>query len=669
MKYLNKLASVCCFAALALTTLTGCEGADMYNVGAPDWLSAKVDSIKEAKSGEDEPEVLVGMMEDVYNIGNDMLNAGFFTLGKTYIVPAHTKWNAQFNLTVNPDNKYYKNFYIVLNAFDVETQTMGDEFGVIRYDNDPSKNSEWNTVGTEIDRSLVSGNFTNSSGDDDIDTKIPPKMNGQVTLTVDRTNGGLFIKMTNGALTKTYTQETPFPSTGSDAAICCRIGVEGSLVGFLATNVAPIEGCTSASDKQPLLMEVSGVPGEVVLGTPFEDFIANIMATVTFEEGVTATVKAEDLQFDVVPDMDELGTKTLVIVYNKTFKGANCNEPIVVLKTFNVVNELSASTQTVVVPKPYELGPDDCSVGWWTEFTENIKVEPKETKVVNFTNYTSTEQNYHNFAIIMNKSDLTEYGVVRADCWGWGVGIDNNPNFTRTMTPMPANDDEWAAWRQFMNGAHITAYITNNGDGTAEVKYTATGADGTEYYVEYKGINTIDADNFYFRFTLERAALRFDHELGTPDLSTGWWSVFTPLVKIEPRQACTFNFTNYTSTEQNYHNFAVILNKDDLSEYGVVRADCWGWGNGIDNNPNFTRTITPAPANDDEWAVWRQAMNGAKVQMTIVNRGDGTADITLVLKGTNDVEYTVNYTGINTIDADNFYFRLTLERAYLSFVE
>ena len=122
MKYLNKFASVFLFAALGVFALSEMGG----------------------EEEEPEPEEeLVGQMEDVYNIGKEDLSSPFFTLGKTYVVPAGEKWQAQFNLTVNPDNKYYKNFYVVLNACtDAETGTLGDEYGVIRYDNDPTKNSE-----------------------------------------------------------------------------------------------------------------------------------------------------------------------------------------------------------------------------------------------------------------------------------------------------------------------------------------------------------------------------------------------------------------------------------------------------------------------------------------------------------------------------------------------
>ena len=651
MKYLNKLASVFFIAALGVMMLTSCEGGDLYNIGAPGWLSEM--GGKEEPEPEPEEE-LVGQMEDVYNIGKEDLSSGFWTLGKTYVVPAGAKWQAQFNLTVNPDNKYYKNFYIVLNACkDATTGELGDEFGVIRYDNDPSKNSEWNTVGTEIDRSLVSGNFSNSSGDDDTDASVQ-KMNGKITLTVDRTDGGLFIKMTNGTLTKTYTQTTPFPSTGADVPIACRIGIEGSLVSFISTNIDPIGGRTSANDKQPLSMELTGVPSEVLVGQTLEEAMANVTATVTFEEGVTATVTAENLQFEAIPNMTDLGQKTLVVLYNKTFKGANADKPIMASKTFSVVKELSAFTQTVVVPTPLVLGAEDNSSAWWSAHTDNIKVEPKETKVVNFTNYTSGVNNWNNFVIVLNKANLAEYAVVRSDNFGWGDGY-------AACTPVGGfgSDEEWTAWREAMNGAKVTAYITNNGDGTADIKAVMHGTNGTDYVQEYNGINTVDPDDMYFRFTVDGCHLVFDNALGTSDCTAGWWSAHTANVQVPANTVCTVNFTNYTSGGANWNNFVVVLNKADLAEYAVVRADNYGWGDGY-------AACTPSGGQAD-WGAWLAAMNGAKCSVQIVNNGDGTADVKAVMHGTDGNDYTQDYIGINTIDPDNLYFRFTVDSSYLVF--
>ena len=650
MKYLNKFVSALLVATLGIMTLASCEGADLYKINAPDWLS-------EMGGEEEEPEEeeeLVGQMEDVYNIGKEDLSSGFWTLGKTYVVPAGAKWQAQFKLTVNPDNLYYKNFYLVLNAYNAETGELGDEFGVIRYDNDPSKNSEWNTVGTEIDRSLVSGNFSNSSGDDSVDASVQ-KMNGTVTITVDRAEGGLFIKFTNGTLTKTYTQTTAFPSTGADVPIACRIGIEGSLVSFISTNIEPIGGCTSAEDKQPLSMELSGVPTEVLVGTTLEEAMANVTAVVTFEQGVTKDVKAEELQFEAIPNYDELGQKTLVVIYNKTFKGLNADKPILATKTFSVVNQLSAFTQTVVVPTPLVLGAEDNSTGWWGAHTENIKIEPKETKVTTFTNFTSGGANWNNFVIVLCKADNSEYAVVRADNFGWGDGYAG-------CTPIGgfADDEGWAAWLAAMNGAKVTTYVTNNGDGSGDVKAVMVGNDGNTYVQEYKGIKIADPDDFYFRFTVDGCHLVFDKELGAADCSTGWWGAHSANIQVVAHQVCTVNFTNYTSGVANWNNFVAVLCKADNTEYAVVRADNYGWGAGYG-------ACTATCDNGGDWATWLSAMNGAKVSVKIANNGDGTADVKATILGTDGKTYTQDYIGINTIDPDDFYFRFTVDSSHLVF--
>ena len=649
MKYLNKFVSALFVATLGIMTLASCEGADLYKINAPDWLS-------EMGGEEDEPEPeeeLVGQMEDVYNIGKEDLSSGFWTLGKTYVVPAGAKWQAQFKLTVNPDNKYFKNFYVVLNACtNAETGELGDEYGVIRYDNDPGKNSEWNTTGTEIDRSLVSGNFVSSSGDDDVDANSQ-KMNGTITLTVDRTDGGLFIKMTNGVLTKTYTQTTSFPSTGADMPLACRIGIEGSLVSFISTNIDPIGGRTSANDKQPLSMELNGVPSEVLVGQTLEEAMANVTALVTFEEGVTATVTAKDLQFEAIPNMEDLGQKTLIVLYNKTFKGLNADKAIMASKTFSVVKELSAFTQTVVVPTPLLLGAEDNSTPFWGAHTENLKIAPKETKVATFTNYSSCANNWNNFCVVLCKADNSEYAVVRADNFGWGNGY-------AACTPTMEEGRDWEAWRPAMDGAKVTTYVTNNGDGTADVKAVMVGNNGVTYTQEYKGINTVNPDDFYFRFTVDGCHLVFDKELGASDCSTGWWGAHSTNIQVIGHQECTVNFTNYSSCANNWNNFCIVLCRADNSEYAVVRADNFGWGDGY-------AACTPSMEAGRDWDVWRPAMNGAKVSAKIVNNGDGTADIKVVMHGNNGVDYTQDYIGINTIDPDNFYFRFTVDSSYLVF--
>ena len=343
MKHLNKLASVFCVAAMGLTALTGCEGSDMYSVNSPDWLSEKIDSIEKSKVSTEE--VLVGMNEDVYTVGNTDFSSGFWTsFSKYYVVQDNQKWNAVFNLNINPSaTNTYKNFALVITN-DVDRGGTGyTEYGAIRFDNQPSGNSEW---GDHIDRSFVQSSLTFETDTD----KGVDKLGGKVTLTVDRSRVDTFmVKITNGTVTKTYIQPSKIANLNADESntnIRCFLVPEGSFIDFQQSNVEPIGGYTSAQDKAPVSMVLNNVPAEVDKGTTLEEAMQNVSATVTFEEGVTKVIPASELLFSAINDMDEVGEKTLIAIYNKTFKGENAATPIVANAKFNVVAGIKTITVT-----------------------------------------------------------------------------------------------------------------------------------------------------------------------------------------------------------------------------------------------------------------------------------------------------------------------------------
>ena len=343
MKHLNKLASVFCVAAMALTAMTGCEGSDMFSVNSPDWLSEKIDSIEKSKVSTEE--VLVGMNEDVYTVGNTDFSSGFWTsFSKYYVVQDNQKWNAVFNLNINPSaTNTYKNFALIITN-DVDRGGTGyTEYGAIRFDNQPSGNSEW---GDHIDRSFVQSNLTFETDTD----KGVDKLGGKVTLTVDRSRVDTFmVKITNGTVTKTYIQPSKIANLNADESntnIRCFLVPEGSFIDFQQSNVEPISGYTSAQDKAPVSMVLNNVPAEVDKGTTLEEAMQNVSATVTFEEGVTKVIPASELLFSAINDMDEVGEKTLIAIYNKTFKGENAATPIVANAKFNVVAGIKTITVT-----------------------------------------------------------------------------------------------------------------------------------------------------------------------------------------------------------------------------------------------------------------------------------------------------------------------------------
>lgn len=327
----------------------------MFSVNSPDWLSEKIDSIEKANQSTEE--VLVGMNEDVYTVGNTDFSSAFFTsFSKYYQVDDNQKWNAVFNLNINPSaTNTYKNFALYITN-DVDRGGTGyAEYGVIRFDNQPSGNSEW---GDHIDRSCVQSNLTFETDTD----KGVDKLGGKVTLTVDRSRVDTFmVKITNGTVTKTYIQPSKIGNLNADASnskIRCFLVPEGSFIDFMQSNVEPIGGYTSAQDKAPVSMVLNNVPAEVDENTPLEKAMENVSATVTFEEGITKVIPAKELYFSAINDMDVSGTKNLIVIYNKTFKGENASTPIVAQKTFEVVPAIKAlhivSAPTRLTYKYYE---------------------------------------------------------------------------------------------------------------------------------------------------------------------------------------------------------------------------------------------------------------------------------------------------------------------------
>lgn len=583
MRYFKHIANALCMAALGMMALTGCEGADQYGIDSPDWIKNKIDSINAAKQPHEE--VLEGMQEDVYTIGKTDFSSGWWSaFSKYYVIGENQKWNAQFNLNINPSApNTYKNFAMIITNDADRGAADYKEYGAIRFDNQPSGNSEW---GDYIDRSKVESNLTfNTDTDDGVQ-----KLGGKVTLTVDRSRKDSFVvKITNGTVTKTYTQPSKLANLNADATdtnIRCFLVPEGSYIDFLSTNIVPIGGLTSAEDKQPLSMTLNNVPEEVGLGTSLDDAMQNVSAEVTYEEGVKKTIPASELYFSAINDMNVPGEKTLTVIYNKTFKGETSAKPIVAYATFKVVQQIAS-----------------------------IKITKQPTR-----------NTYYFY-----KSAATE-----------GMG-------DRTMAFDPT-------------GMEVTATYSNGETGVldnSKLKFSAIAASAGKKAVT---ISTANGKEAKLMVTVKESAssvAAFTPNLvGLEDNSTAWWTAFSDDVKVPAGETRAFSFTNYTDGKNNWDNFVAILRNAAKGEYGVVRADNYGWGNGYDG------CLHDGTAAAD-WAGWLAAMNGAKVTVYVTNCNNGTADVQAVMKGTDGKTYTQYYLGISTVDPADLYVAFTVDHCHL----
>ena len=635
MRHLNKIATAFCAAALGLLSMTSCEGGDLYSVDSPDWLSAKIDSIAEANKGKGE-DVIEGLEEDVYTVGATDFSTGWWAqFSKYYQIPAGEKWITQFNLNINPNaSNTYKNFALIITNDEDRGAANYKEYGAIRYDYQPSGNSEW---GDYIDRSLASSTLEFQT---DTDPGVG-NLGGKVTLTIDRTAGGMVVTMTNGKVTKIYNQTSPLASLnadGSNSPIRAFLVPEGSYIDFIGSTIEPIGGFTSKEDKQPLSMTLNGVPAKVMQGVELKEAMANVTATVQFEQGVSKIVKADELTFEAIPDMNTLGKKTLVAVFSKTYKGEAAT-PVIGYAEFEIVDKLYTT-----------IGNTDNTTPFWGAHSENIKVAAGESFVSSFTNYTNGQNNWNNFCVVLCRADNSEYAVVRADNYGWGAGYE--------ACTLSGGQKDWGAWLKAMNGAKVKVAVTNNGNGTADVQMVMIGNDGKTYTQSYTGINTIDAGDFYFRFTVDGSHIEFDDVIGKEDNSSAFWGAHSQMLRVPKGQTVTQRFKNFTNLQNNWNNFCVVLTREDNTEYAVVRADNYGWGDSY--------AACTLSGGQDNWANWLKAMDGAMCTVSVTNNGS-SADVKCIMIGNDGKTYKQNYIGISPVDGEDLFFRFTIDGSHLVF--
>lgn len=593
MRILRKLVYVCCSITLGLMALSSCEGGELYDVNAPDWISEKVDSIADSKK-EPEEEVLEGMQEDVYSFGNTDYTSGFWTaFSKYYVVPDGQKWHGVFNLNINPaDNTYYKNFALVITN---DTDRGGEgytEYGAYRFDttNDTlTYNSQW---GSHLFFKYTSSTLMLSPVDN-LDETVQ-KLGGKVTLTVDRTSENAFsIKIQNASATKTYKQPYKLPNLNIDKSntnIRCFLVPEGSYINFLQSNIIPIGGLTSAEDKNPLSMVLQNVPDQVNVGTTLEEAVSGITAIISFEEGVTKTVTAEELQFTAIPNMEELGTKTLVAIYNKTFKGENCDQPIVANATFEVVEKIVSI---------------------------EVTAQPSHVQYYYYTSAATEALTDRTMAF-----DPTGMEVTATYANGSSRVIDSS-KLSFSVVPAKVGSQ--------------TVTITADEGVTAKINVT----------VSESAVSAVN----------NSASI-----IGAEDNSTAFWGAFSDNFNVPVGETKSITFTNYSSLAGNWNHFVVVLRNTALAEYGVVRTDNYGWGNGYDGNANL---VTGGTQGD--WATWLAGMNGAQVTVYVTNCGNSTADIQAVMTGTTGTTSTQYYLGINTVDPADLNFALTVDGSHLIF--
>jgi hypothetical protein len=213
---------------------------------------------------------------------------------------------------------------------------------------------------------------------------------------------------------------------------------------------------------------------------------AGMVVTGTYPDGKTATIDNSKLTFSTIPASAGVHSVTITCGNAKT--------------SVNV--KVAQSTATTVTPSPTTLGATDNSTAWWkAHLDKDIHVPVGETRHFTFTNYTSGANNWKNWVAVLRNSALAEYVVVRADNYGWGNGY--------STAKLSGGQADWATWLAAMNGAKVDVYVTNVGNGTADVQAVMHGTDGKTYTQYYLGVSTVDPADLNVDFTVDNCHLVF----------------------------------------------------------------------------------------------------------------------------------------------------------------
>lgn len=563
MKHLNKLASVFCMAAMGLTALTGCEGSDMFSVNGPDWLSEKIDSIANSNKG-------TAPTISPTTLGATDNSDAWWTshLDADIKIESNKSYSTTFtNYTSGGNN--WNNYVVVLRKADkTEYAVMrsddycwGDAVGgnggpLITHSN--SASADWGAWLAQMNGAKVTVTVTNY-GDNTAD--VVAEVTGTEGLT--STQKYLGIPVESADLYLDFTTDGchyVFDKAEMDVAdvkdqqpesmelidVPAEVDKGTSLKDFTSTLKAKVtyaDGAVkevTASDLEFVVVPDMETVGEkyvvatlkkTLLGKTADKTISanakfSVVAgiksiTITKApsrtkyyfynsaalEGVDHTLAFDPTGMEVTATYVEGDPAVLdnsTLTFSKIPATAGTHQVTITTengKKTTVDVTVAESAVKAVTMSPSVLGAEDNSTLWTAPtYTEFEKIALGQTAVIKFTNYSNLVGNWNNFLAVLRSGDA-EQTVLRADNWGWGAGYE--------ASAKSGGQVDWATWLAAMNGAQVTAYFTNCGNGTVDAQFIMVGTDGNTYNQYYLGLNNFDPSDVQVGFSVDGSHLNF----------------------------------------------------------------------------------------------------------------------------------------------------------------
>lgn len=571
MKHLNKLASVFCVAAMGLTALTGCEGSDLFSVNGPDWISEKADSIANANQGQ-APTIspLVLGAEDnsdafwASHLDQDIKvpSNKIYTVGFTNYSSGANNYNNYYVVLRSADKTKE---YAVLRSDDYGWSTNYDN-GYTNCTHSNTGSADWATWLTAMNGAHVTVAVTNN-GDNTADVVATVEGTDGKTYVQNYSgigveSGDLYLDFTTDGCHYVFDKAEVDVADAVDqqpsSMELINVPEEVDKNSTLAEATAGIKGKVTysggtvkevaASDLSFMLVPGTGLNTEGKLDQVGEYYVVATLNKTMFgktaEKSVSASAKINVVAGIKSIKITKAPSRTKYYFYNSAaLKGVDHTlafdptgmevtatyvegDPAVLDNSKLTFSKIPATAGThqvtittengkkttvdvtvaesavkAVTMSPSVLGAEDNSTMWTAPtYTEFEKIALGQTAVIKFTNYSNLLGNWYNFLAVLRSGDA-EQTVLRADNYGWGAGYE--------ASNKSGGQADWATWLAAMNGAQVTAYFTNCGNGTVDAQFIMVGTDGNTYNQYYLGLNNFDPSDVQVGFSVDGSHLNF----------------------------------------------------------------------------------------------------------------------------------------------------------------
>lgn len=152
-------------------------------------------------------------------------------------------------------------------------------------------------------------------------------------------------------------------------------------------------------------------------------------------------------------------------------------------------------------------------------------------------------------------------------------------------------------------------------------------------------------------------------ECGSTNCSAAWWTAFSDTYAVGKGESAEFKFVNHNQGNgNNWENWLLVCTNGNDShggggtEYFVLRADAYGWGDSNYSGSNITHNYN--------WNTFVSDLNGAEVDVE-VEYADGHVNVTAhtTTKAGTSYEMTYSQSGISSQKVGIFF---TVEKAYIA---